>query len=454
MAAMGLGAYISRFFKSDILFYFVVIELLLGVIGGLSIPALYLAFSYTDFYFWCMLFFIVVVGILTGLEIPFLSRIMQQYKTLDINLSLVLSVDYIGALAATLVFPFLIIPFLGLFKGSLSIGTLNIVVAVCLLIVFKDQLHLNKRRSIMVWISAVIILFSSLFIVADQFLSFWNNSLYDDRIVYSTRTPYQHIVLTQNKDDYRLFLNGNLQFSSIDEYRYHEALVHVPLHLNKQAKDILLLGGGDGLAVRELLKYPSIRSITVVDIDPAITTLAKENNHLKILNKQSLLHDSVRIVNEDAMLFLKHSNATYDHIILDLPDPNNVSLARLYSYEFYRLLKRHMNENAVLTTQATSPFFAKQTFWCIEKTLQDAGFSYTIPYHIHVPSFGDWGFIAATNKQPKFEPLSVSTQYLDQETLANALYFPKDIVVDTIRNSTLDDPRVLRYYLSEWKYWN
>jgi spermidine synthase len=454
MAAMGIGAFMSRYVKENHLLRFIQFELLLGLVGGMSIPILYLSFAYTNYYYAVMVLLIMLVGILTGLEVPLLTLLLKSSKSLSLNLSLVLSVDYIGALAGTLLFPFILLPFTGLFRGSLITGLLNLAIALLMIFYFKKELEDHRRPLLMGISSLAIILIASSIYFSEGLLKSWNRSLYTDRVVYSEQTPYQQIVLTKNKADLRLFINGALQFSSIDEYRYHESLIHIPFSYSSSHTKVLVLGGGDGLAVREILRYPTVESITLVDLDPAITSLAQNNPHLLTLNKASLLDQRVSIIHQDAMRYLLDTTQLFDQIIIDLPDPNNVSLARLYSHEFYGLVKRHLNPTGIMTTQATSPFFAPLSYWSISKTIRSASYQDVRPYHANVPSFGEWGFVMAGNMPFKKGKLKKDLRYLDNNTMSAAFKFSPDLIRHVTKTSTLDSPVVLQHYLSEWKYWN
>ncbi len=455
MAAMGIGSYLSRLIKSNLLSKFIAIEIFLGFLGGMSVPILYFCYAYTDTYTLYMVLMILSIGTLIGLEIPLLTRIMEQYYTLKINISNVLSIDYFGALIATLLFPFILLPFLGTFKSALFFGLINMGIGFLNLWCFRDLLNVGRRRlygfaSVTVFLSLL-----TLFVSAPFILKQWSNTLYEDRIVFSSQSRHQKIVLTKNKDDIRLFLNGNLQFSSIDEYRYHEALIHIPFGLAEKREHILLLGGGDGLAVREMLKYPEILSITVVDLDPEIIRISTENNHLRRINRDSLQDKRVTIVNEDAFVFLQETERQFDVIIADLPDPNNISLARLYSKTFYRFMQARLTENGLFLTQATSPYFSTRAFWSIHNTIGAAGLQAT-PYHLYIPSFGDWGFILASKKKIDLKDIQidVATRYLEADLLPGLFTFSKDLRHPHAAPSTLDKPLVLTYYLKGWKDWN
>ena len=455
MAAMGIGSYISRLIKKNLLSKFIALEIVLGFIGGMSIPILYFAYAYTNAYYSIMVFLILSIGILIGLEIPLLTRIMEKYYPLKFNISNILSVDYLGALVATLIFPFILLPLLGTFRSSLFFGIVNMGIGVLTLWCFSKQLKLKERRNYIGGLILACTILCSFFCMAQYFLKHWSNSLYEDQIIFSRQSKFQKIVMTRNKKDLRLFLDGNLQFSTIDEYRYHEPLVHIPLGLTSQKKNVLILGGGDGLVAREVLKYSEVSHIYLVDLDPEIVKLGRNDYNLKILNKGSLDDQRVEVINEDAFIFLDKNQRFYDVIIADLPDPNNVSLARLYSKEFFQLVKSRLSKTGIFVTQATSPFFAKKAFWCIKNTIKEAGFSKVYPYHVNVPSFGDWGFVMASNINYRLSEASifVPTKYLESNNIQSLFIFEKDISEENTKFSTLDDPVVLRYYLKGWQYW-
>jgi spermidine synthase len=455
MAAMGAGSLISRLIQQRLLSKFIAVEILLGFLGGISVPFLYLLYATTNLYSVGMVVMILVIGVLIGLEIPLLTRILDAYYNLKINISNVLSLDYLGALTATLLFPFLFLPFWGTFKTSLFFGLVNMSIGFMNLWCFRSQLAVSRRRFYTIASTSVCLFLGAMFIFSHSLLKHWSGSLYQDRVILTRQTPYQRLVLTKYKEDLRLFIDGNLQFSSTDEYRYHEALAHVPLGMAGHRRRVLILGGGDGLLAREVLKHDDVARIVVVDLDPEVVRIARQNPYLVALNGGSLEDPRVRIVHTDAMKFLESGTDRFDVILGDLPDPNNASLARLYSREFYRLVARRLAGDGVFATQATSVFFARRAFWCINATLQAAGLK-TRPYHVNVPSFGEWGFVAAAAFNLDRQPvrLEVPTRYLDDRTIAAMFDFPRDLTPVPVEVATLDRPAVLDYYIAGWKYWD
>ncbi|RLA71799.1 MAG: hypothetical protein DRG30_08125, partial [Epsilonproteobacteria bacterium] len=241
---------------------------------------------------------------------------------------------------------------------------------------------------------------------------------------------------------------------SIDEYRYHESLVHPTMLTAKSHEKVLIIGGGDGMALREVLKYEDIGSVTLVDLDPAITTLFKENDILSQLNHHAFENNKVTVVNQDAWKFIEKSQTLYDVIIIDLPDPNTLSISRLYSQTFYRLLSAQLSKAGVMVTQSTSPMFSHKSFWCIEQTIHDAGL-YTIPYHTYIPSFGEWGFVLATHQKMGMKPIDskLSLKYLTDQVLKQMQLFPLDIAKVEVEGNRLSTHKLIYYYEKGWGKW-
>jgi spermidine synthase len=397
-----------------------------------------------------------VIGTLTGFEIPLLARIMKKYYPLKSNLANVLSLDYIGALAATLLFPFLLLPFFGLFRTSVSFGLLNIALGFFIFSYFKKAGKRSEYRGIW-WVSGFVIVgFLLLLVFSQRLLTSWESQAYSHTIIHAERTPYQQIVLTKNQDETRLYLNRIIQFSSRDEYRYHEGLALLPAGQVAQPKRVLILGGGEGLLAREVLKVPGVEKVVVVDLDQRVFDLGLHHPRLKRVNEDALRHPKVQTVAQDASLFLRFDSTRFDLILADLPDPSNEAVARLYSTYFFRLARASLAPGGVFATQAGSPFHTRQAYWCIVETLRATGFTTVVPYHIYVPSFGEWGFVMAANRPldtPRL-PLEVSTRFLEPSRLQHHFEFSPDIAEpEKMRPNTLDQPILLDYYLAEWKTW-
>ena len=458
MAAMGLGAYLTQFMNKNLLEWFVKVEILLGLIGGISVPILYFVFdklSGSEYQF-IMLSLTFLIGVLTGFEIPLLVRILKTHYPLKSNLAYVLSLDYVGALVATLLFPFLLLPFVGTFRTSLIFGLINVLLGFFVYRFFTKELSV-KRKNTLEWAAlACVALFIVLGVFSGQLLQKWEDDFYTSKVIYSKQTPYQKLVLTKNQEDVRLYINRIIQFSSIDEYRYHEALGLYPLAVAPYKKNVLILGGGEGLLVREVLKFPEIESVTIVDLDEEVFRLAKENRYVSKINQGAMSHPKVKLVAKDAMQFLQSSNEFYDVILSDLPDPSNESLSRLYSTAFYKLVQSKLSANGLFATQATSTFHTRNAFWCIYESLQASGFTNVYPYHVYVPSFGDWGFVMAANRPLETQNvrLDVPAKFLDSTLLQKMFFFEQDIVnPGNILPNRMDQPELLDYFLEDWEQW-
>jgi spermidine synthase len=457
LSAMGVGAWLSGFLTKSLVRRFLDIELGVGLIGGLSAPLLFLSFAYLTWFKVVLYGSVFSIGMLVGLELPLLMRILRNQLDFKDLVSRVLTFDYLGALVASLLFPIFLVPKLGLMRTSLLFGMLNVGVALWGTYLFADLIKGSvaflRSRAIVV----LLILLAG-FVKADALTSLAEEGMFDDAIVYTKTTKFQRIVVTRSGTGFKLFLSGNLQFSSADEYRYHESLVHPAMSSADEPKRVLVLGGGDGLAAREILRYPSVEAVTLVDLDPAMTDLGLELPSLVALN-QSALHDTrVEVVTDDAMRWLAgYEGPPYDVAIVDFPDPNNFSLGKLYTRRFYRLLAEKMKPEAPIAVQSTSPLYARISYWCIVETIKASGFQVK-PYQATVPSFGVWGYVLARNTT-RDEPFDLPTelpdglQFLNLGTLRGLFEFPEDMGPVETEINRLNDQRLVRYYEEEWRRW-
>lgn len=448
--SMGIGSFLSQYFTQRLLAWFIRIELLVGVVGGFSSALLFVVFPFAASFRIVLYALIALTGILVGLEIPLLMRILKDRVEFSALVSRVFTFDYIGALLASLIFPLLLVPHLGLIRTSLFFGILNIAVGWYLAHVFTKEIKGAAWLKAM----AVLLLLAELvcFAFANNIMNYSETATYEDNIVYSVSSPYQRIVLTRNKRETRLFLNGNLQFSSADEYRYHEALVHPALSSVQTLENVLVLGGGDGLAVREILKYPSVKSITLVDLDPAMTRLFTTQEMLLKLNDSSLLNPKVQVHNADAFTWLRSNRRLFDAIIIDFPDPSNFSIGKLYSTAFYGLVKGALSPEGIAVVQSTSPYVAPKSFWCVDATLQAVGLQ-TVAYHNYVPSFGEWGYIMAMHPATAtaYNHLPAAMKYLNPTVLRQMLIFPEDMKArQPLKINRLNNQALVDYFEEEW----
>ncbi|MBB6452103.1 spermidine synthase [Salirhabdus euzebyi] len=460
LTGMGIGASFSERITKNLILSFVWIEFLVAIIGGFSSFTMFGITAFlpggSDALFLYMVTFI--IGALTGVELPVLIR-----KANDLGVALnkstarVLFSDYAGGLIGGLLFVFLLRPEFGMVKTAFFVGLINLSVALFILWMFREEIKGWKKHGF-AGISIGVVLIGGLFFGEELAFSF-EQKMYRDPIIYMDESKYQKIVLTKDQGDTRLFLNGGLQFSSTDEYRYHEVLVHPVMSQVDSHDQILVLGGGDGLVVRELLKYNDIQNITLVDLDPAVVNLAKNNHHLLNLNENALSHDKVHIIHQDAFQFLESTTRQYDVIIVDLPDPNNEGLNKLYTWEFYSLIRNRLEPTGATMVQATSPVFAPKVYWTISKTIESTGMKVE-NFHVDIPSFGNWGFVMAGRNPVRTEELvvEVETKFLTSEMIIGLTKFGKDedsyieekgnLLV--LKPNTLIDPHLIQKYEDAW----
>lgn len=429
-------------------------ELFLSLIGGYSVVILFAAYSYTRLYWLVFVVLSVVIGICIGLEIPLVVDTYKKIAKKDSStfLSNILAVDYIGALVGSLLFPFILLPYLGLVRTALAVGTLNILVVVYLAWRRRKEIGAGMRDMIIV----VVALLIGGLILSTRIERVLTTANFNDPVVYFELSPYQRIVLTQYKDDTRLYLNSHLQFSTVDEARYHETLAHAAMSTTSKHDSVLILGGGDGLLTREILKYPDVKDVTLVDLDPAVTNFARSNPIMTDINQQSLSSDKVRIVNEDAFTWLRDSRESYDVILVDLIDPANEKIAKLYTVEFYDIARDHLVDDGAFITQASSTFFTPRSFWSIHASIEKV-FSRATPMSVNIPSFGEWGFVMTSANAPFTQhDMPSDREFVSVDSLVRATQLLPDTLAEKHSEySTLLRPRVYQFYnqdLSRWSY--
>jgi len=447
--AMGVGAWLSRFVTRGLAARFIVVELMVGIVGGFSSALLFLAFAYTESFRLALYAIVFAVGVLVGLEVPLLMRILKdRYEFKDV-VAHVLTFDYLGALGASLLFPILLVPHLGLVRSALLFGVVNAGVALWTTHLLRATL--GRVAPLRVLCAVVLAALTAGMVFADRILEIGEGNIYADEIVLSRTTAYQRIVITAWRDDVRLFLNSNLQFSSRDEYRYHEALVHPGLAALPWARHVLVLGGGDGLAVREILKYPRIEDVTLVDLDPEMTKLFSSHPELRRINHDSLRDPRVHVINADAFAWLESAAGSWDFAVVDFPDPSTFALGKLYTTTFYKLLTRRLSPDGLFVVQSTSPLFARRSYWCIVSTVEHAGLRAT-PYHVYVPSFGEWGYVlAGRGAYAPAASLPPGLRFLTPSTLGHVFDFPADMARVDVEPNRLNTQALVRYYEDEWR---
>ncbi|WP_042906997.1 polyamine aminopropyltransferase [Mycobacterium avium] len=452
IAALGVGALLAKPLLAHAALGFITVEALLGVVGGLSAAALYVVFAFLDGSVgstWVLAVSTALIGGLVGAEVPLLMTLLQRGRTAGPadagrTLANLNAADYLGALLGGLVWPFLLLPQLGMIRGAAATGMINLAAAAVVAIFLLRQVVSAQQLALALCaLAATLALLATLLLRSADVETTSRQRLYADPIIAYRHTPYQEIVVTRRGDDTRLYLDGGLQFSTRDEYRYTESLVYPAL--GNGARSVLVLGGGDGLAARELLRQPGISRIVQVELDPAVIEIARTT--LRAANGGSLDNPRVRVLTGDAMAWLRGPNPDrFDAVIVDLPDPDTPVLGRLYSTEFYALAAHALAPGGLLVVQAGSPFSTPTAYWRTVSTIRAAGYAVT-PYHVHVPTFGDWGFVLAqrgdTPPAPKVPPDAPPLRFLDQRVLQAAVVFSGDVGPRPLEPSTLDNPRIV-----------
>ncbi|MEY3996837.1 MAG: hypothetical protein RL344_1180 [Pseudomonadota bacterium] len=456
--AMGVGSWVSRYLDRQIIAHFLRIELLIALLGGLMPAGLFAINAYAPegfrfiLYLWVML-----IGTLVGIEIPLVMRILKRHTQLKEVVSQVLAFDYLGALAVAVAFPLLLVPQLGLIRTGVLFGIFNALVAVWAIWLFRFELRVKWSHQMAAGFTLLIL--SIAWLAANTITTLTEDKFYQDPVIFKATSPYQKIVVTHGKQGHRLFLNGNLQFSQRDEYRYHEALVHPVMSAHGAPKRVAILGGGDGMAVREVLKYDSVEEITLVELDPAMTQLFKNKPALADLNNDSLKSPKLKIVNQDAFKFLENTlssdikqHALYDIIIVDFPDPSNYAIGKLYTTSFYALMESHLAASGYAVIQTTSPLIARASFWTVASTLEAVGLN-VAPYHAHVPSFGEWGFIVASHRPFNLSitgRLPKNLRFLNNDNIITLFNFPKDMSKIAMSANRLSNQTLVNTFEREW----
>ena len=447
--SMGAGSYLSRHFHENLITRFIEVEILVGLVGGLSAPVLFFSFTELAAFRVVLYGWVTATGVLVGLEIPFLIRILKDEFPLADLVSRVLSLDYLGALAASLLFPLWLVPQVGLMRSSFVFGGLNAAVAVWTCHVFRER-HGRPGLIAQAWAALAVLALGAVF--SDDLVDWSERRLYDDPVVLSRTSPYQRIVLTQGDGGVRLFLDGHLQFSSLDEYRYHEALVHPGLAAVADPRRVLVLGGGDGMAVREILKDDRVKTVTLVDLDPAMTGIFRDHDAFAALNGHALRSPRVTVVNADAFVWIESDTTRYDFVAVDFPDPRTYSLGKLYTTTFYRRLRDRLRPGGVAALQSTSPLVSRQAFWCIVETIRAAGL-HAAPYHAPVPTFGEWGFVLASGAPPPPTPAAFppGLRFLTPAIAATLFEFPADMAALPVEVNHLNNQILVQYHAAGWE---
>ena len=456
--SMGLGSRISKYIVKDLVRAIIIVEFTLSVLVSFSSVLVYSSVSMMTYIGVLIYGLSILIGLLIGMEIPIAIRLNNAFEDLRVNVSSIIEKDYYGSLLGGVFFAFIGLPYFGLTYTPFILGLINFSVALVLMFTLTKALKPNQKTILYLSALSVFVIISLGCHFAKPIIIFGEQKKYKDKIVYSEQSRYQRIVMTQWNEHYWFFLNGNQQFSTLDEAMYHEPLIHPAMELCGAPSRILVVGGGDGCAVREVLKHQSVKEVVLVDLDPAMTRIGKENKIIRNLNKDALHDKRVKVLNEDGFLFINNEERLYDVIIVDLPDPRTLEISRMYSKEFYEQCYLKLRPNGVLVTQAGSPYYAMKAFYCIEETMSSAGLT-CLPLHNQILTMGQWGWVVGVKNQDhknlkerlkalKFE--NIETAWINPEGMLHMISFGKKIFLDkndSIIINTIGDPVLYKYYL-------
>ncbi|MEU2714490.1 polyamine aminopropyltransferase [Streptomyces sp. NPDC007205] len=421
--AMGIGSLGAKRLRWHAAAGFGAIETVLALVGGCSAMALYAVFAWTGDWggLWaegprCLLVaFSLAIGLLIGAEVPLLMELIQRIRHQDAGGAVadLFAADYVGALVGGLAFPFLLLPFLGQLTGALVTGTVNVVAGGALVLgLFRRDLTCRARWTLLVVGLVVLGVLASAAALADDFERAARHAVYGGDVRVAEQTDVQEVVLAGGTDGepLDLFLDGRLRVGGRDERRYHEALVHPALSGGPHAR-VLILGGGDGLAAREVLRRPGVRRVDLVELDAGLVRLARHDPGLTAANGHAYADPRLHTTTADALGWLRGARGrSYDVVIADLPDPGITASTKLYSQEFYGLTRRVLAPRGRLVVHAGSVTTRPLAFWTVAATLRAAGFA-AAPYRVlgHDSGFPagpdrsagapaaphDWGFLLA-----------------------------------------------------------
>nr|ABB84842.1 Spermidine synthase [uncultured delta proteobacterium DeepAnt-32C6] len=452
LAGLGLGAHLSKHLRGDLLRTFVMIEIAIAALGGASAALIYVAYGWDYSVRGITILLPAAVGILVGLEIPLLTRLLSHAGGWTKALSNVLSLDYLGGLAASLIYPLVLLPEVGVVRSAIVFGIFNATTGLVTALIFRRS-SAGTRKLVPVAAITLALLFGML-LAAGPLIGAVEKRLYGGELVASFNSRYQHIAVSRRGEHTELFLDGHLQFSSADEARYHEVLAHPAMGATPHRADVLVIGGGDGLLVREILRWPAVKRLTLVDLDRELVELCQREPDIVAVNGGALSDARVKIINADGFVWLQGQQQRFDRIFLDLPDPRSEGVARLYSVEFFELVKRHLRAQGILAAQATSPYYTPRVFWSIVSSMEEAAFTVS-PAHVNVPSLGEWGFVFAAMESHDYAhgPLPDGLRFLSPEIVPSVFLWPRDLQRVPVDATHFDRPIVLRYYADDSAQW-
>ncbi len=393
--AMGLGSLLAKRFARRPATAFALVECALALVGGLSVLTLYACWAWLGGYQAAIVGLTGVIGVLIGAEIPLLMTLIQRIRREDAGRAVadLFAADYVGALVGGLAFPFLILPAFGQATGALVTGAVNAVAgAAVVLWLFRDEPAPRLRALLWTGCGLVLVVLTAAAAFSGAIERAARHALYGAQIRFAAQTRYQEIVLTGPADGrapdapLRLYLDGRRAVCGPDEYRGSEALVHPAMAAGPDAR-VLLLGGGDGLALREVLRHSGVRSVRLVELDPALTALARNDPALAALGGHSLDDPRVAVTHADALEWLRDravggagdpADGPFDVVISGLPAPPEAGTVKYQSEEFYGLATRVLAPGGRIAVRAGA---AESGLWPVEAGLRAAGLQ-TLPYGI------------------------------------------------------------------------
>ncbi|MDC9510897.1 MULTISPECIES: polyamine aminopropyltransferase [unclassified Pseudoalteromonas] len=505
IVAMGLGAFLARWFK-DAFTAFAWLESIIALVGMGCILAIagVIAVSYSLPHLFSSIFnlppdvvlngyvfqklqewsrflpyvFGLVLGLFIGMEIPLIARIRQHVygRFLENNAGTIYGADYIGAGIGAAIWVSIMLA-MPIMQAAAWTALFNILAGLAFL--WRYHAHVRFAKALLICHIVLLALFGFILVMGSSWMNSLSNVLYKDKVIYSQATKYQHVVLTERLSKNQpapitdLYLNGRLQFSSIDEQIYHSMLVYPAMLASNRHDSVLIIGGGDGLALRDVLKWP-VNDVTLIDLDAQLLNLfghkdgdftAPESisKRLLALNKHSMLDPRANIIVGDAFLEVERlldQGKQFDTILIDLPDPNHPDLNKMYSDYFYNHVRQLLAPDGAMAVQSTSPYHAKKAFLSIAKTVKAAGFDYVEQYQQNIPSFGQWGWTIATKMgQPasgrikNISAMPVPSRWVSKEYLLASFVFPNQYFeqVKSIEVNRLGSGQLYDYYRNAWQ---
>ncbi|GAA5130188.1 polyamine aminopropyltransferase [Thalassotalea piscium] len=421
-------------------------------------------------------FFGLLLGFFIGMEIPLIAQIREHIhqKHLKNNLGTIYGADYIGAGIGAAIWVIFLLA-IDISKASALTAALNLAAGLAFITFYWHRLKWKKLLLALHLLLLVLIFF--IYQHGNQWLNQMSNLLYLDKVVYTDKTRYQQLTFTErniggeHQPIINFYINGRLQFSSADEHIYHNYLVTPALAASARQDKVLIIGGGDGLALRDVLAW-SPKEVTLIDLDKELidifqrpfeklpSTLAHQ---ISQLTQQSFSDPRVKIRYQDAFLAIDEllaNKVAFDTIIVDLPDPSHPDLNKLYSVNFYARLSQLLAGDGIIAIQSASPYHAKEAFIAIGKTVAAANFAQVEQYHDNVPSFGEWGWTIASKygaspltRLKALDKLEVEQAWLTLPMLYGAFEFPKNFFVlkDTIPINYLGSHAIYQLHQKAWR---